>query len=201
MASEERFTYSRPAVRPLKIYAYDPMEGRNSATRISVDTRNEPLAVGPYGARIQVIDYDTRHRCFYTPVDLNDPAVLMQGGIDHSESDPRFHQQMVYAVCMRIIEVFDRALGRPIDLATTSGGRPRPLRIFPHAFEGANAFFSEELGAVLFGYFSAGDSDVGETIPGQMIYTCLSHDIVAHELTHALVTRLSPYLSQGIHPD
>lgn len=201
MASEERFTYSRPAVRPLKIYAYDPMEGRNSATRISVDTRNEPLAVGPHGARIQVIDYDARHHCFYTPVDLNDPAVLMQGGIDHSESDPRFHQQMVYAVSMRIIEVFDRALGRPIDLGTTADGRPRPLRIFPHAFEDANAFFAPQFGALLFGYFRAGDTDVGETVPGQMIYTCLSHDIVAHELTHALVERLSPYLAYGRHPD
>lgn len=201
MASEDRFTYPRPAVRPLKIYAYDPMEGRNSATRISIDTRNEPVAVGPHGARVQVIDYDTKHHCFYTPVDLNDPAVLMQGGIDHSESDPRFHQQMVYAVSMRIIEVFDRALGRPIDLGTISDGRPRPLRIFPHAFEEANAFFTPQLGALMFGYFRAGESEVGETVPGQMIFSCLSHDIVAHELTHALVMRLSPFLSEGRHPD
>ena len=201
MGTPERFSYPRPAVRPLKIYAFDPMEGRNSATRISVDTRNEPLDIGPHGARIQVIDYDARQRCFYAPVDLNDPAVLMQGGIDHSESDPRFHQQMVYAVAMRILEVFDRALGRPIDLGTTPDGRTQPLRIFPHAFEGRNALFDPKLGAVLFGYFRVAEKSPGEFVAGQTIYTCLSHDIVAHEFTHALIERLCPDLSKRATPD
>src|SRR5687768_2293672 len=116
MRRQEPFPYPRPPVRPLKIYAFDPMVGLDRRTRVSVDTRNEPLQPGPMGARIAVIDYDISEDCYYLPVDLDDPAILMQGGLDYSDSDPRFHQQMVYAVASRIIELFDRALGRPVDL-------------------------------------------------------------------------------------
>jgi hypothetical protein len=200
MRSVERFSYPRAPVRPLKIYAFDPMLGRDTRTRISVETRNEPLRAGPVGARIAVIDYDASSRCFYTPVDRDDAAVLMQGGIDHSEGDPRFHQQMVYAVASRIIEIFDRALGRPVDLGGTGpGGRPLPLRLFPHALRTANAFYEPQMGALVFGYFRADAADPGANIPGQLIFSCLSHDIIAHELTHALIDRLSPKLLRDEH--
>lgn len=202
MQPGERFSYPRPPVRPLKIYAFDPMVGRDTRTRISVDTRNEPLGPGPLGARIAVVDYDARHQCFYTPVNLDDPAILMQGGMDHSEGDPRFHQQMAYAVATRILEIFDRALGRPIDLGGFArGGRARPLRLFPHAFELENAFYDPDMGAILFGYFRADAADTGGNIPGQLIFSCLSYDIIAHELTHALIDRLSPKGLRGEHPD
>jgi len=197
----ERFPYPRPPVRPLKIYAFDPMVGLDRRTRVSVETRNEPLERGPLGARIAVVDYDGTSDCFYVPVDLDDPAILMQGGIDPSEGDPRFHQQMVYAVASRIVEIFDRALGRPVDLARTENGKPRPIRLFPHAFCAANAFYHPELGAIVFGYFRASDSVVGANIPGQIIFSCLSHDVIAHELTHALIHQLSPALLNSAHPD
>lgn len=203
MRRQECFPYPRPPVRPLKIYAFDPMVGLDRRTRVSVDTRNEPLQPGPMGARIAVVDYDASQGCFYVPVDLDDSAILMQGGIDHSEGDPRFHQQMVYAVASRIIEIFDRALGRPVDLPEVPGDKkPRPLRLMPHAFKGANAFFSPDLGMILFGYFPAGASDQGANIPGQPIFSCLSLDVIAHELTHALIYRLSPpKLINSEHPD
>jgi|SoiMethySBSTD1v2_1073268.scaffolds.fasta_scaffold00306_63 hypothetical protein len=203
MSSPTRFAYPRPPVRPLKIYASDPMVGLDVRTRISIDTRNEPLLPGPAGARIVVIDYDATHDCFYKPVDLDDPAILMQGGIDHSESDPRFHQQMVYAVASRIVSVFDRALGRSVELSSEmKGGKPRPIRLYPHAFNGANAFYTEQAGgAILFGYFRAVADDPGANIPGQVVFSCLSHDVIAHELTHALIDRLSPALKSSEHPD
>lgn len=69
-----------------------------------MDVANEGLHRGPAGKRIVVIDYDGGHGRFYPPVDLNDPAILMHGGLDPTESDPRFHQQMVYAVAMRTLE-------------------------------------------------------------------------------------------------
>ena len=152
MSSPTRFPYPRPSVRPLKIYAFDPMVARDTRTKITVEPRNEPLGPGPYGSRIAVIDYDATRRCFYTPVHLDDPGILMQSGIDHSEGDPRFHQQMVYAVASQILGIFDRALGRPFN--PVPHGR-RPLRIFPHAFEGQNAYYHPEMGALLFGYFRA----------------------------------------------
>jgi hypothetical protein len=56
-----------------------------------------------------VIDYDGGNRCYYPPVDLDDPRILAMGGLDPSELDPRFHQQMVYAVASETVEKFSRA--------------------------------------------------------------------------------------------
>ena len=39
--------------------------------------------------------------------------------------------------------------------------------------------------AVLFGYFTADVDDPGPNLPGQTVFTCLSHDIISHEVTHA----------------
>ena len=50
--------------------------------------------------------------CYYDAVDLDDPRILLQGGLEPMEADPRFHQQMVYALVMKTIETFERALGR-----------------------------------------------------------------------------------------
>ena len=97
-----------------------------------------------------MLDYDGVADCFYEPVDLDDTAVLMQAGLDPTEFDPRFHQQMVYAVAMKVIENFEIALGRRFQFR----GRKR-LKIFPHAFRGANAFYDPRRHALLFGYFPA----------------------------------------------
>ena len=40
--------------------------------------------------------------------------LLAQDGMPLSEADPRFHQQMVYAVGMATIAVFEKALGRTV---------------------------------------------------------------------------------------
>lgn len=160
------------------------MLGRMPLNRITIDIKNESLRRGPAGSLIAVVDYDGANDCFYEPVDLDDKAILMQGGLEPSESDPRFHQQMVYAVTMKVLENFERALGRKITF------RGRTLRIFPHAFEGRNAFFDPSLLALLFGYFRADRDSPGPNLPGQPVFSCLSHDIIAHEMTHALVHRL-----------
>jgi hypothetical protein len=129
-------SYLAPVHRPLKIFAYDPMLGRLPLHRITLDVLNEPLKPGPRGSRVIVIDYDGVADCFYQPVDLDDTAVLMHNGLEPTESDPRFHQQMVYAVAMKVIENFEVALGRRFRFRGN-----RPLKIFPHAFHGANAFY------------------------------------------------------------
>jgi hypothetical protein len=183
------------ARRPLKIFASDPLLGRTFGNRARIDIVNERLAVGPVGNRVEVIDYDGAQKCYYAPINLDHPAVLMQGGLEPSESDPRFHQQMVYAVAMKTLENFDRALGRVLRLGSrvrkAAGYYPR-LRLFPHAFYGANAYYDPSLNAVLFGYFKAEAEDVGPNLPGQTVFTCLSHDVIAHEMTHAIVDRLRP---------
>ena len=184
---ESSYVQAPPARRPLRIFASDPMQGRAVGNLTTIEVGNEKLAPGPQGSRIEVVDYDgsVSGGRYYRPVDLDDPAILMQGGLEPTESDPRFHQQMVYAVAMKVIENFERALGRSIYFR---GGRR--LRLLPHAFHGANAFYDRRLLGVLFGYFRADKKNPGRNLPGQNVFTCLSHDIIAHEVTHALVDRL-----------
>jgi hypothetical protein len=63
---------------------------------------------------IAIIDYDASNGVYYSPVNLEDPKILIRGGLDPIEADPRFHQQMVYAVITETIQHFEAALGRRI---------------------------------------------------------------------------------------
>jgi hypothetical protein len=196
--SSSDFQFDPPERRPLKIYASDPLAQAGGANVARIDIPNEPLRPGPVGGRIQVVDYDIAHGKYYPPVALDDPAVLMRGGLDPSESDPRFHQQMVYAVAMRTLENFDRALGRPTRVGSP---RQRRLQLLPHAFYGANAFYNRATNAILFGYFRANRTNPGDNLPNQMVFSCLSHDIIAHEMTHAIVDRLRQYFIEPSNLD
>ncbi len=195
---ESSYIQTAPSKRPLKIFSSDPIGGR-ALNRITIEVKNdESIQPGPVGDRLEVVDYDGAHDRFYPPIDLNDRAILMQGGLDPTESDPRFHQQMVYAVATRTVENFDFALGRRIDLRRRNRER---LRLYPHAFHGANAFYDPDLHAVLFGYFRADRKNPGPNLPGQNVFTCLSHDIVVHEVTHALVHRLRRHFLEPSNRD
>ncbi|MGH6784780.1 MAG: hypothetical protein ACREBP_09190, partial [Sphingomicrobium sp.] len=163
------------------------------------------LLPGPVGEYVEIVDIDPPSGCAYDPVDLNDPFLLAQDGLAPSEGNPQFHQQMVYAVAMRTVETFEAALGRTAlwaakrrknEWTDRRTGRKttdydehyiQRLRIYPHALRQANAFYSPDKVALLFGYFPelrpGGDGDA----LGGMVFTCLSHDIIAHETTHALL--------------
>ena len=88
---------------------------------------------------------------------------------------------------------------------TTRDNRPvLKLRIYPHALREANAYYSPEKKALLFGYFPAvlaGDNVPSENLPGGLVFTCLSHDVIAHETTHALLDGLHRYYALDTHPD
>jgi hypothetical protein len=138
--------YKPPCKRPLLVYAFDPTLGRKLNNYMTVAVPYEPLRPGPIGSRIAVIDYDASNRCCYEPVDLDQLSVVMNGGLEPSESDPRFHQQMVYAVACETMRRFEFALGRPIKWRSRTGPRTKDpfrnlLRIFPHAFQQPNAFY------------------------------------------------------------
>lgn len=195
----------RTTERPLKAYAFDPSHGRNLGNHMTIKVRNEALKPGPVGEYLAVIDYDASNNTYYHPVDLDDPDVLMRGGLDPSESDPCFHQQMVYTVASETIRRFEFALGRKIKWAFRTGRRDDPnrgkLRIFPHALQEANAFYDRDLRALIFGYFPASDTDPGSNLPGQTIFTCLSHDIVVHETAHALIDGQRKFFLEPTGPD
>ncbi|NJR80042.1 hypothetical protein [Sphingomonas corticis] len=146
-----------------------------------------------------MVDYDPACDLFYAPVDLNAPHVLAQNGLPPSEGRPQFHQQMVFAVAMRTIRIFERALGRTVLWARDASpeesdrrnenGVPRDfvkrLRIYPHALREANAYYSPEKTALLFGYFKTGVRPDAED--SSWVFTCLSQDIIAHETAHAIL--------------
>jgi hypothetical protein len=74
------------------------------------------------------------------------------------------------------------------------------LRVYPHALREPNAFYSPTKRALLFGYFPSED-DTGREYPGGMVFTCLSHDIIAHETTHALVDGMHPFFNEPSNED
>jgi hypothetical protein len=185
-----------PARRPLKIFAFDPSLRRSAGNLAIVEIANEELGAGPNGRLVRVVDYDAAKDVWYPAVNLDDAEVLMQRGLDPSDSDPRFHQQMVYAVVMKVIDNFERALGRPFRWRGD-----RKLTVLPHAFEGENAFYHSDTRSLHFGYFTADPTDPGPNLPGQTVFTCLSHDIIAHETTHAVVDRLRDHFNAPTNPD
>ncbi len=169
------------------------------------------LERGPVGEYVEVVDFDPASGCFYEPVDLDNPDVLAQDGLAPSEGNPQFHQQMAYAVAMTTIRNFERALGRPALWAPRRPRKEEPepadhgfvgrLRIYPHALREANAYYSPSKKALLFGYFPSAPREDSALLPGGTVFTCLSHDIVAHETTHALLDGLHRRFIEPTHPD
>ncbi len=192
-----------PPHRRLRVFAFDPILSRRIETydinEVTIQLPwEDQLALGPVDDYLEVVDYDPASQAFYAPVYLNDEHLLAQDGLHPSEGNPQFHQQMVYAVARTTISHFERALGRralwsPHKVQGNENSNDEfveHLRIYPHALREANAYYSPLKKALLFGYFPASTTDPGENMPGGMVFTCLSHDIVAHETTHALLDGL-----------
>ncbi len=195
------FIAPTPPYRKLRGFAIDPSLATDLETapisRATFKVRWERLDPGPVGEYLEVIDHDPASGCYYEPVALDDPTLLAQDGLAPSEGTPQFHQQMVYAVASLTIQNFERALGRR---SLWRPGKPpvgadpkndstfvRRLRLHPHALRERNAYYTPQKVALLFGYFKAAGDDPGNHMPGSMVFACLSHDIIAHETTHALL--------------
>jgi hypothetical protein len=209
-----------PVYRRLRGYSFDP------SLSIQLDTAliNEAifkiiweadLQEGPVGEYLEIVDFDPASGCFYAPVDLNDPNILATDGLVPSESNPQFHQQMTYAVAMTTIQNFEKALGRRALWSSYRKVAPkRPgdkpayfdefyprLRIYPHALRQPNAYYSPGKKALLFGYFPASPNAEDEDVSTGIVFTCLSHDIIAHETTHALLDGIHRRYIEPSHPD
>lgn len=213
-----------PPPRRLRIFALDPSMAKSYATGSIVEATvavpwddvididnpppgQTPLQPGPVGEYLEVIDVDPATGRVYEPVDLNEPMVLAQNGLAPSEGNPKFHQQMVYAVAMKTIRHFEEALGRPAQWSPRWSADDRKqyevrrLRLYPHALRAANAYYSPDKKAVLFGYFPASAGEKTTTPAGKMVFTCLSSDIIAHEVSHALLDGLHRRFQEVSNPD
>ncbi len=218
-----------PGKRRLRVFAFDPSlatqfqfaaintatiqvpwEPPPSADNLDNSAGKKPLTLGPIGDYVEVIDHDPGTGCFYEPIDLNDPRLLAQDGLLPDEANPQFHQQMCYAVAMRVINAFEDALGRrvlwsprefdPNVRRSWADQFVRRLRIYPHALREANAYYSPELKALLFGYFQAGPKDP-VNLPAAPVFTCLPPGIIAHGAAHALLDGVHPLSLEASNPD
>jgi hypothetical protein len=200
-----------PPYRRIRTYAVDPSFANSVKTSAInqglLKVRWERLERGPKGEYIEVVDLDGD--ITYDPVDLEDPRLLAQDGFSPAEGNPQFHQQMVYAVAMTTIERFESAMGRPVLWRhrlnplnpDDDSGYVQRLQIRPHAFSQANAFYDPVQVALRFGYFRAAGNNPGDHPPGSTVFTCLSHDIVAHETTHAILDGMHRWFTEPTNHD
>jgi hypothetical protein len=99
---------------------------------------------------------------------------------------PEFDCAHSFAVVRETLTMYQRLLsGAPPPWAWNTGGNIEPITVFPQAGVTANAFYSRNLKALKFFFFTPS----GATQP---VFTCRSFDIVAHECGHAILDGLKP---------
>jgi hypothetical protein len=190
---------------PVDVYLQDPLvaEQARMAPNPLVSKRKEWIALneiyvpcepdlmaGPTSSRIAVVDYDADtnrledpaewdadRRCFYVK-EGKDKVYLTREHCDRFQ----FHQVNVWAIVQSILSMYEQTmiLGRPVPWAF-EGSR---ILLVPHAGEMRNAFYDRNSKAIQFYYFNNNR---------KRIFTCLSHDIIAHETGHAVLDGLRPF--------
>jgi hypothetical protein len=185
---------ARAPTRQMTVIAQDPSVRRDGKiVMATIDLPAEDLDAGPIGYRVQIVDFDSTEREFHGQHDL--PATVREepkawrDGDPRIERDYRFHAQNTYVLVMKTLARFEFALGRRIPWSF----RTHQLKVAPHGMADANAFYSPEAEGLVFGYFKGAS--------GKKVYTCLSHDIVVHETTHALIDALRERYMDPSNPD
>ena len=164
--------------RRLTVVAQDPnVRVRGKILTAAVEIPAEHLHSGPAGHRVHVIDYDSSTDRLLAPGPASDQDLFADVNPNTLIENPYFHAQNVYAIVMSTLAHFERALGRRVSW----GFLGHQIKVVPHAFADANAYYSRDDEALMFGYFSGQSGTV---------FTSLSHDIVAHETAHALIDGL-----------
>ncbi|MFX1238040.1 MAG: hypothetical protein ACFFAS_04110 [Promethearchaeota archaeon] len=157
---------------------------------------------GPVSKRLAVIDFDPkdgRVKCdaIFRPPDLKKKMGWYQdiNGLKLHKIGKKqifnsaFLQVCSFAMALRVMYMFERkeTLGRNLIWAFNA---PQ-LLIVPRAGEMANAFYHRDAHCVQF-YFV--------TLNKKTIFTCLSRDIVAHEMGHAIIDGINPDLLDACTP-
>ncbi len=179
---------------PFTTYMQDPAVAKDNPglafnEHLSVDW--EPgLADGPTSARFAVVDYNADTDELTPPAEWDEELqTFVIGGqvVDQKTAHlPQFHQVSVWATLQRALAFFEEgsALGRHIPWAF-EGNR---LIVVPRAGYGENAFYDRGSKSLQFYYFGS-DPDI--------VYTCLSTDIVNHEFGHAVLDGIRPLYNEG----
>lgn len=185
------------ALRQGRVYTVD------SAIRISegafseISIPHEPVGPGPTGKLFAVDATDCE-----TALCRSFPDIDRAHGHDFGFDQGNFetHCRNVYFSAMSVYELFRRALGRPVAWAFWTESEQPPLTLRPFAQKQLNAYYNRDGAEIGFGFDRAGaDSDRADA---RLIrFTALSSDVVAHEVTHALLDGLRPDYDLPVHPD
>ena len=145
------------------------------------------LNKGPTSAKIAVVDYNGDTGMLHPPVVWRKKAraFISADGKAVTGDDPNnfeFHQVSVWAIIQRIIAYFEGpwSLGRPLPW----GFEGNRLIVVPHTGYGENAYYDRQSKSLQFYYYGSADNPK---------FTCLSHDIIAHETGHAILDGIRPY--------
>jgi hypothetical protein len=193
-----------PRTFPMTIVAQDPTvrDARRRILTAEVQVPADILEPGPRTHRFHVVDYDATTGQLHPPADLRVGALGPPAPWRFNDrfagkpdkvllTDFAFHAQNAYAIAARTLATFEFAIGRRLPW----GFRGHELYIAPHAFAEGNAYYSDDDRALFFGYVPPGGAR------SRPIYTCLSHDIVAHETTHAVLDGLRDRFEEPGLPD
>lgn len=149
---------------------------------------------GPSGPHAVVVDYNADLDTRFAPAVLQaNRSFRGMAGVSGARllADFNFHQVNMWAIVERTLGLIEDQylMGRPIPWAFGSGR----LALLPHAGYLENAYYDRGTGALHFFYFQGAK--------GEPVYTCLSHDVVAHELGHAILDGLKPYYNEVSSPE
>jgi hypothetical protein len=178
---------------PVDVYVQDPfvasMNQGAALNKIYV-TREPDLMDGPTSARIAVVDYNADLNKLEKPVHWNNRDGCFELKRDgkyipinrYHKNTPQFHQLNVWAIIQSVLNMYEATwvLGRSAPWAF-EGNR---LIVVPHAGYLPNAFYDRRSKSLQFYYFGPDN---------KRVFTCLSHDIIAHETGHAILDGLRPY--------
>ena len=159
-----------------------PQHPRRTPDPVEV-TVKAPINAGPVGANVAVFDYD-RERDRIIPPAIPDGRLSFPR---FAVADPHFHQLNAYAIAARAIDLVEFELGRLL----AWGFEASRLIVLPHAGYLANAFYEEDTHSLQFFSFRQPD--------GEIYHTSLVHDVVAHEVGHALLDSVRDRFTEGNH--
>ena len=153
--------------------------------------RDMDIFDGPTTSRIAVVDYNADMDKLVPPVTWDKKRACFTFRDEDGKNIPltrrhknrmEFHQVHVWAVIQSILSMFEETfvLGR----SAPWGFDGNRLIVVPHAGYMANAFYDRRSKSIQL-YYTGPEK--------KRIYTCLDHDIIAHETGHAILDGLRPY--------
>ncbi|CAH1772378.1 unnamed protein product [Owenia fusiformis] len=175
----------------VKVWKQDP-----SVSKLGVRTSyiHTPVKPGPRDDKIVVankpIRYSNGDGTFTKMKGVKTVGKNKKGDLMFSPKKEleKFDAVHTFAVVRQVVTMFERALRRmKISQSLEWQWGKTPITIHPNAGYWDNAFYNRDWKALCFFSFYPGDDANKE-----MIYTCRSFDIIAHETGHAVLDSLRP---------